>query len=76
MSSTTNVRYTTEGPLRGQCGHKHRDLESAADCLADDDAICAARGGHTDRKILVVERGTRRELNPEELALVQRYTAL
>jgi len=70
-----DARYTTAGPLRGPCGHKHKDIESAADCLANDEAVCAERGGHTDRKIFVVERGSRRELGPAELEFVQRYLA-
>jgi len=70
---TTDVRYTTAGPLRGPCGHKHKNLESAAECLANDEAVCAVRGGHTDRKIFVLERGSRRELNAPELEFVRRY---
>lgn len=26
--------YTTAGPVAGECGHRHPDLEAAARCLA------------------------------------------
>jgi hypothetical protein len=68
-------RYTTEGPLRGRCGHKHKDLESALDCLDADEAICLERGGHTDRKIFVVGSGIKRELNDDERAAAAIYKA-
>ena len=69
------ARYTSEGALRGPCGHKHKDLESSVECLANDEALCRRRGGHTDRKILVIEGGARRELSPPELEFVRSYMA-
>jgi hypothetical protein len=75
MALAATSRSTTLGPLRGSCGHKHKDLESAVGCWAKDEAVCAARGGHTDRQIFAVERGGRRELNAPEQAMVERYRA-
>lgn len=67
------VRYTSNGPVRGACGHKHKDLESAVECWANDETICRRRGGHTDRKLLVIEGGAKRELSPAEVELVRSY---
>jgi hypothetical protein len=73
--SMSELRYTTEGPLRGRCGHKHKDIESAVDCLDSDEAVCVARGGHTDRQIFVVGRGVKRELDEHERAAIDVYRA-
>jgi hypothetical protein len=40
------LRYSTTGPLRGQCRHVHRRLELAIACLDADDAGCIARRAH------------------------------
>lgn len=68
-------RYTTEGPLRGPCGHKHGNIESAIDCVDADEALCVTRGGHTDRRIFVVGSGIKRELDDDERAAVTAYKA-
>ncbi len=68
--------YTTEGPLRGRCGHKHRDLESAVDCLDAEEQRCVALGGHTDRRVVFMAPGVKRALNEEELTAVARYRLL
>lgn len=73
MAST--LRYTTQGPLRGSCSHKHKNIESAVRCLEADDAVCVARGGHTDRRIFVVGNGVERELDEDERAAVTVYKA-
>jgi hypothetical protein len=67
--------YATEGALRGRCGHKHRDLESAVDCLDADEQRCVALGGHTDRRIVFMAPGVKRELNDDERAAMARYRA-
>jgi hypothetical protein len=67
------VRFTNQGPLRGACGHKHKNLESAAACLDEDEALCVVRGGHTDREIFVLEGPSRRKLTPAEALTVERY---
>lgn len=69
------IRFTTEGPLRGRCGHQHKNIESAVKCLDDDEAWCRERGGggHSDRQIFVVGAGTKRELNDAERAAVEAY---
>jgi len=68
------LRYSTTGPLRGQCGHVHKRLELAIACLDADDAWCIERGGRTDRRIFAVATpGGWRELNADERAAVERY---
>lgn len=49
--------YTTWGPIRGGCGHKHRTLAGAVRCLARDRAGCARQGGYSDRMLRVLESG-------------------
>ena len=46
--------FTTWGHERGCCRHRHRSLESAADCLRDDARHCAAFGANSDRSIRIV----------------------
>lgn len=71
------IRYTTIGPLRGRCGHQHKTIESAVKCLDEDEAWCRERGvgGHTDRRIVVLGAGPKRELNHTEQEAVAAYRA-
>lgn len=48
MSTT----YTTEGSVRGSCGHKHKTLESAIKCLQVDRDGCGAQGAYSDRQVV------------------------
>jgi hypothetical protein len=67
-------RYSTTGPIRGECGHKHRHIDDAIECLEDDDRWCIERGGRTDRRICAVcSPGGWRELNADEVAAVELY---
>jgi hypothetical protein len=74
-SMDQSVRYTTHGPLRGKCGHRHKNLDGAIDCLDEDEALCVSRGGHTDRQIFAIGPGGRRSLNDDELAAMAAYRA-
>ena len=47
--------YTTSGPVRGACGHRHRTLSGAIRCLDEDSAGCKRQGGYTDRSIRRVD---------------------
>ena len=47
--------YTTEGSVRGSCGHKHRTLQGAADCLKRDAAGCRSQGGYSDRSLYQID---------------------
>lgn len=58
--------YTTVGPVRGECGHKHRFLHTAKQCLDRDMDGCVFQGGYSDRRIVVVDNGVQRELTDEE----------
>lgn len=46
--------FTTEGEIRGCCGHKHRSPETARKCLERDRAGCREQGGYSDREIVRV----------------------
>lgn len=43
--------YTTWGPVRGDCGHAHRTVEAAKQCIARDAAGCRSQGGYSDRSV-------------------------
>ena len=43
--------YTTEGPIRGACPHRHRSLVAALKCLQRDQDGCASQGGYSDREL-------------------------
>jgi hypothetical protein len=58
MSKTTSY-YTTEGNVRGSCGHRHRTEEAAERCLAKDQHGCAAQWGYSDRRIVRYVDGER-----------------
>jgi hypothetical protein len=44
--------YTTEGNIRGACGHKHRTLDTALACIAKDNEGCVSQGGYSDRQVV------------------------
>ncbi len=48
------VHYTTRGPVRGACGHRHRSLGAAVACAERDRRACAALGGgaYSDREVV------------------------
>jgi hypothetical protein len=66
------VGYTTRGASRGHCGHTHKDIAAAMRCRAQDEALCIAKGGHTDRRVYAVGpgHGPWRELDDAELEAV------
>jgi len=43
--------YTTIGSVRGCCGHKHRTIEAAVDCIKRDQSGCRSQGGYSDREV-------------------------
>jgi hypothetical protein len=55
---TTTTYYTTLGPVRGCCGHRHREPRTALDCLARDRSGSRSQGGYSDRRIVRVPDGT------------------
>ena len=50
----TIAAYTTYGPIRGCCEHRHRDNASAAACVARDYKACLKQGGYSDRQVVIV----------------------
>ena len=59
--------YTTIGSVRGCCGHKHRTIKAAVDCIKRDQSGCAIQGGYSDRD---VRRSGGAELSDSEQELV------
>lgn len=44
--------YTTDGEIRGCCGHSHRTLGGALRCLREDQEGCRRQGGWSDREVM------------------------
>jgi hypothetical protein len=65
--SLASTAFETRGPMRGSCGHRHPDVESALRCLRDDRAACDATGAISDRQIVPIHRAPR----SERLAVIQ-----
>jgi hypothetical protein len=55
---STDTYYTTLGPVRGTCGHRHKEPRTALDCLDRDRSGCRSQGGYSDRRIVRVPDGT------------------
>jgi hypothetical protein len=41
--------YSVSGSVRGDCGHKHRSVETAHACFQRDSNYCGRQGGYSDR---------------------------
>ena len=54
MNNPKTIFYTTEGDIRGDCGHKHRSFRTAQQCLDKDRAGCKKQGGYSDRNVIRV----------------------
>lgn len=63
----TVKHYTTYGPVRNGCGHRHRTVEAAMRCLRSDGKGCQMQGGYSDRTIYArLKDGSLRGLTEEE----------
>jgi hypothetical protein len=49
---TRSTIYATRGDVRGRCGHWHRTLRAAVQCLDRDYRDCRSQGGSSDRVIV------------------------
>lgn len=58
--------YTTTGPVRGSCGHRHRTPKAARACLDADVRDCKRAGGYSDRVLRAIEGGVLRALTQDE----------
>jgi len=67
MTTSHSIAFETRGPVRGSCGHRHPDVESALRCLRDDQAACDATGAFSDRQIVPIHHAPR----GERLAVIQ-----
>ena len=47
-----NATYTTKGSIRGSCGHQHRSVRTAVECVAMDQAACKSQHGYSDRRVV------------------------
>ena len=52
MTPITTITYSTSGSVRGNCGHSHRGLPTAAACLRRDQRGCAVQHGYSDRSVV------------------------
>lgn len=62
------ISYTTSGNVRGACGHNHRSLIAAHQCQARDSRDCKAARGYSDRRLFVVEDGTARPVEANDMS--------
>ena len=46
--------WTTQGEVRGSCGHAHRSWKAVLKCLKHDQDGCRMQGGYSDRRIVTV----------------------
>ncbi len=61
------MKYTTQGNVRGECGHSHRSMMTAVKCLRRDGRDCERAGGYSDRMVRVdLGEGEWRHLNDDE----------
>lgn len=51
----TTPYYTTQGEVRGCCGHRHRSIEAAHRCLVNDQLGCSRQHGYSDRNVYEVD---------------------
>jgi len=58
------TQYTTNGSIRGSCGHRHRTIKAAVRCLAAERRRCNRARGYSDREVIRVDGAA---LNHEEL---------
>jgi len=49
--------YSTDGNVRGDCGHAHKTIYAAYLCAQRDGDGCQRQGGYSDRTRLVVRQG-------------------
>jgi hypothetical protein len=61
------VAFTTWGSERGCCGHAHKTMRAAEDCIGRDHRGCASRGRHSDRVVRLIRE--RRELQSYDASL-------
>jgi len=47
--------YTTISDIRGECGHRHRTLRTAAICRHRDSVGCDSQGGYSYHWLVVKE---------------------
>lgn len=65
--------YTTKGKVRGECGHLHKTLKAAAECLLHDSRGCQKQGGYSDRQVFRIDDGKLSRITEEEYNEVHHY---
>ena len=51
---STVTAWTTRGSVRGGCGHNHKSLRAALECVDRDIAACRKVGGYSDRQAVAI----------------------
>lgn len=51
---STVTAWTTRGSVRGGCGHRHKTLRTALECIDRDSAGCRSQGGYSDRAVVAI----------------------
>lgn len=64
--------YTTQGDIRGECGHTHKTIEAAIECIGRDEARAKRGGGHGDRRVVRADGGDLDDDERAELAYIER----
>ena len=65
-------KYTTTGPVTGDCGHSHRTLEAANKCRLRHSKNCRKHGGYSDRSVRAISCGDIVKLTAGEYAICER----
>lgn len=62
----TKLQYTSQGSVRGWCGHAHRRLDTALKCIERDHRGCKTQGGYSDRQAMRLLNGKVYDLSEAE----------
>jgi hypothetical protein len=46
------MKFTTEGGVRGPCGHIHKSESAAVRCIDADSRVAKRQGGYSDRFVV------------------------
>lgn len=65
------ISYISSGSVRGSCGHNHRTVEGAFNCVKRDRKDCFRQRGYSDRWI---KRSDGLPLSENEMELINRLT--
>jgi hypothetical protein len=64
------TKYTTRGSVRGCCGHTHRTIHGAQQCVNRDQAGCERQGGYSDRHVVRLDGEELTQAESDELEYI------